>query len=169
MQCGLTALTFLGGLVSIDPDVPSTEIDKRIDWLGAILVTSGLVLIVFVLGQGEVAAQQWATPCMSGSCYIIHCIPLMLFADIIALLIIGVFLVTAFVFWERYLEKVQNTPGASDSLFTPPPLVKPSVWGRARGRFAVMLVIAFLTWCSFFGWNLWVQVMFHCHVIIHIY
>lgn len=63
MQCGLTALCFIGGLVSIDPDVHSTEADRRVDWLGAALVTSGLVLVVFVLGQGEVALQRWATPC----------------------------------------------------------------------------------------------------------
>lgn len=63
MQCGLTALCFIGGLVSIDPDVRSTEADRRVDWLGVALVTSGLVLVVFVLGQGEVALQQWATPC----------------------------------------------------------------------------------------------------------
>ncbi|KAF9456825.1 major facilitator superfamily domain-containing protein [Collybia nuda] len=142
MQAGLTAFCFIGGLMSIDPDKPSTEVDRRTDWLGAALVTVGLVLIVFVLGQGEVAPQQWATP------------------YIIALLIVGVFLIVVFVFWQRYLEKVQNTPNAPYSLWTPPPLMKISVWGRARGRFAVMLIVAFLTWCSFFAWNLWVQLYY---------
>lgn len=63
MQAGITAICFIGGVMSIDPDVPSTEVDRRTDWIGAALVTVGLVLIVFVLGQGEVAPQQWATPC----------------------------------------------------------------------------------------------------------
>lgn len=51
----------------MDADVPSEEKDKRIDWIGAGLVTSGLVFIVFVLGQGELAEQRWATGCTSDS------------------------------------------------------------------------------------------------------
>lgn len=56
-------LCFVGGLVSIDDDIPSEEVDKRVDWIGAFLVTAGLVLIVFVLSQGELAPQKWSTPC----------------------------------------------------------------------------------------------------------
>ena len=62
-------LCFIGGLVSIDKDVPSEEVDKRIDWVGSFLVTAGLVLIVFVLSQGELAPDKWATPC---TCYSMH-------------------------------------------------------------------------------------------------
>ena len=60
---GLVFTILLCGLYSIDPDLPSQETDKRVDWIGAFLVTTGLVLIVFVFGQGEVAPRQWATPC----------------------------------------------------------------------------------------------------------
>lgn len=47
------------------PDQVSTAVDKRMDWLGAFLVTAGLaiIIIVFVLSDGEVAPKQWATPC----------------------------------------------------------------------------------------------------------
>ena len=38
---------------------------RRVDWIGAALVTSGLVLITFVLGQGELAPDGWRTPCTS--------------------------------------------------------------------------------------------------------
>ena len=65
MLGGLCFMCFLGGLMSIDNDVPSEEVDKRIDWLGALLSTGGLVLIVFVLSQGDLAPQGWATPCKS--------------------------------------------------------------------------------------------------------
>lgn len=41
------------------------EEDRRVDWLGAFLVTAGLVLVVFVLSDGEVAPRQWATACKS--------------------------------------------------------------------------------------------------------
>jgi hypothetical protein len=55
----------VGGFVAIDPDQPSEEEDKRIDWFGAFLVTAGLVQIVFALSQGQVAPKKWATPCIS--------------------------------------------------------------------------------------------------------
>lgn len=61
LSTGLTAAVMILGLFSIDPDLPSTEVDQRIDWLGAFLVTAGLVLIVFVLSNGQIVG--WKTPC----------------------------------------------------------------------------------------------------------
>lgn len=63
MLAGLIVIGLVCGLASIDPDVSSTESDRRIDWIGAGLVTAGLVLIVFVLAQGEIAPKRWSTPC----------------------------------------------------------------------------------------------------------
>ncbi|KAF9456822.1 major facilitator superfamily domain-containing protein [Collybia nuda] len=146
LECGMTVLCFIGGLISIDKDLPSTEIDRRVDWIGALLVTAGLVLIVFVLGQGELAPQRWATP------------------YIIAILIIGVLFVIIFIWWQWYLEKIQNTSSAPYSLWTPPPLMKLSLWGRARGRFAVMMCIAFLAWCAFLSWNFWVILYYQSYI-----
>ncbi len=51
------------GFWAIPKDEPSTELDKRVDWLGAFLVTAGLTLIIFVLSDGEVAPNKWATSC----------------------------------------------------------------------------------------------------------
>jgi hypothetical protein len=62
-MAGISFLCAFGGLLLVDPDVPSTEKDRRVDWVGAFLVTSGLILLVFVLGQGEVAPDGWKTPC----------------------------------------------------------------------------------------------------------
>lgn len=62
LSAGLSALCVLGALASFDPDKTSSEADARVDWIGAILVTSGLVLIVFVLGQATTAG--WKSPCM---------------------------------------------------------------------------------------------------------
>ncbi|KAF8149117.1 major facilitator superfamily domain-containing protein [Crassisporium funariophilum] len=142
LLCGLTVLCLLGGFFSIDNDVPSQEADKRVDWLGAFLVTAGLVLIVFVLGQGEIAPQKWATP------------------YIIALLILGVILLSCFLYWQHYLEKVQDDPTAPYSVFTPPPLMRLSIWTRANGRFAAMMAIAFTNWCCFLAWTFWVQLYY---------
>ena len=54
----------IGGAFSIDPDQPSTEIDKRVDYIGAFLVTAGLTLIIFVLSDGSIAPRGWSTSCM---------------------------------------------------------------------------------------------------------
>lgn len=63
LTSGLCLLAMAAGFYSIPPDHVSTEVDKRVDWLGAFLVTAGLVLIVFVLSDGEIAPNQWATSC----------------------------------------------------------------------------------------------------------
>lgn len=85
--------------------------------------------------------------------------------DIIALLIVGVICLVLFILWERYLENVQNHPKAVFSRWTPPPLMKLSIWGRAKGRFAVMMAIAFLNWSSFLRWDL----SSHAHYYIGLY
>ena len=54
----------IGGAFSIDPDQPSTEVDQRVDYIGALLVTTGLTFIIFVLSDGSIAPLGWSTPCM---------------------------------------------------------------------------------------------------------
>ena len=59
----LAAVCIIGGIISFDPDDISPETDARVDWIGAILVTGGLVLTVLVLGQAPTVG--WKTPCAS--------------------------------------------------------------------------------------------------------
>lgn len=93
----------MGGLAFIDKDLPSTESDRRVDWIGALLVTAGLTLIVFVLSDGEIAPNGWQTSCERvGQCNVFV---LILASDIIALLVLGVALVLAFLLWQYYLER----------------------------------------------------------------
>lgn len=142
LAAGLSALTLCGGALTMPPDKVDLEADRRVDWIGAALVTAGLVLIVFVLGQGEIAPQRWKTP------------------YIIASLIIGVLLVAAFLAWEHHLEKALDDPNRPKSIWTPPPLMKLSLWARANGRVAVVLAIAFLNWAGFLSWSLWAQLYY---------
>ncbi|KAK7450578.1 hypothetical protein VKT23_012887 [Stygiomarasmius scandens] len=175
LSSALTFVSLVGAIFSFDADKPSTEPDQRVDWLGAFLVTAGLVLIIFVLGQGEVAPRQWATP------------------YIIVLLILGVALTVLFILWQYHLERVhdmfvgplhtnagiesspnsacptpikprdwpseQSLPSWSRCLLkfapNPPPLMKLSLWTRAHGRAAAVMTIAFLNWCCFMGFNYW--------------
>ncbi|KAH6911804.1 efflux protein [Coprinopsis sp. MPI-PUGE-AT-0042] len=147
LMAGMTFLSFLCGIFCIRKDTPLPPgVDKRIDWLGTALVTAGLVLIVFVLGQGELAPQKWKTP------------------YIIALLILGVILVAAFLYWQHYLEKVMDDPKAPYSILTPPPLMKISIWKRGNGGFAAMMAIAALEWCCFIAWTFWMQLYYQNYV-----
>ena len=84
------------------------------------------------------------------------------YIDIIALLVVGVFLLVAFVWWQWYLERVHTSEDrtALTSRWTPPPLMKLSVWGLAKGRIAVMFWIGFLEWFSFNSFSFWQQVLF---------
>ncbi|AEO66649.1 uncharacterized protein THITE_2114877 [Thermothielavioides terrestris NRRL 8126] len=56
-----------------------------VDWLGAVLVTSGLLALLFALTEGNVVG--WRTPWVS------------------VLIIVALVLVALFVVWQRYLEK----------------------------------------------------------------
>ncbi|KAG2354800.1 major facilitator superfamily-domain-containing protein [Suillus spraguei] len=61
LAAAFSAFTGVSGLISFDADVPSSEVVKRVDWIGMSLVTIGLVLVVFVLGQGEIASDDIIT------------------------------------------------------------------------------------------------------------
>lgn len=145
LMSGLSLVVFLGGWLSFDADVVDKEGDRRIDWLGAFLITTGLVLIIFVLSDGSIAPHGWKT------------------SFIIALLVIGVVLVALFIVWQLYLERLQDRAVGENALtsrWTPPPLVKLSVWKRANGRMSVMLLIGFLEWASFLSFAFWVQLYY---------
>ncbi|KZP33385.1 MFS general substrate transporter [Athelia psychrophila] len=142
LSTGLSAATLLLGLFSIHADLPPAETDRRIDWLGALLVTTGLILIMFVLSEAEIVG--WKTP------------------YIIALLIVGVICVASFILWEQHLETVHKThpDKALKSKWTPPPLMKLSIWGRAKGSFAAIMCIALFNWSCFDAWAFWAQLYY---------
>ena len=68
VSAGIAALIAVGGLLTVDPDQPSEEKDKRVDWIGSALITCGLILIIFVLSDGAISPRGWRTPCES------HCL-----------------------------------------------------------------------------------------------
>ncbi|KAK1232622.1 hypothetical protein PQX77_004242 [Marasmius sp. AFHP31] len=146
LATGLTVASLALGLIAFDRDPPSTERDRRIDWIGALLSTAGFTLIVFVLGQGEVARpSQWGTP------------------YIIALLVVGVALIVTFVLWQWFLERVHDGKRSrpqSGWIPTPPPLMRVSLWSRANGKVAVVMGIQFLLSCGFLGWAYWTQLFY---------
>ncbi|KAI9433579.1 MFS general substrate transporter [Lactarius indigo] len=139
------AWTILGFFV-FEEDEPSTEEDRRVDWIGAALITAGLVLIVFVLSDSPSARKGWKNP------------------HIIALFVVGVLLVIVFVAWQYYLERRLENPDLPRTLWTAPPLMKPSMWTRAHGRFAVMQIIACVNSAAFACWLVWVQLYYQTYL-----
>lgn len=150
-QAGLSALIFVLAILTMERDTHHLDptLDRRVDWLGAFLVTSGLVILTFSLGDGETAKpSQWKTP------------------YIIALLVLGVLLLGAFVWWEHLLgqseaaflgkaadpEKASTEEGTKRRSFLVPPLLRLSLFKRAKGRLAVVLVVVFFVWAGFTGW-----------------
>ena len=71
-------------------------------------------------------------------------------------------MVALFLFWENHLERALEDPSRTPSLWTPPPLMRLSLWTRAKGRMAVILAIAFLNWSGFISWSFWAQVCAGC-------
>lgn len=80
-------------------------------------------------------------------------------SDIIALLIVGVIFVALFLLWQYYLEKRFDDDNSTYSVFTPPPLMRISLWTRAHGRLGAVMLVAFTTWCCFQSWLYWIQVL----------
>lgn len=154
---GLSVLCIIGALLFVEPDTPSAEQDKRVDWLGAFFVTSGLTLVVFALSEGEVAPHQWRTPCKlihsMGSNISENGLICLLSLDIIALLVTGAAFIGLFLLWQWYLER----PAARNtySKWIPPPLMKLSLWGRGNGKFAVMQCIVLCLMSAFQSWMFW--------------
>ncbi|EJU05737.1 hypothetical protein DACRYDRAFT_20129 [Dacryopinax primogenitus] len=126
VMAGIGALTLIGAWFSFPPDAPLAE-DRRVDWTGALLITVGLVLFTFVLGQGEIAPQGWRTP------------------YIIALLVVGLMMIFLFILWEYHVEFRTSRP----------PLMRLSLWARAGGRFAAVQLIGFLAWSAFATFSFW--------------
>ncbi|KAJ8501416.1 hypothetical protein ONZ45_g12147 [Pleurotus djamor] len=139
---GIASCCLIGGVFTIDSDIPSTEKGGRVDWIGAALVTTGLTLVTFVLSEGELAEDKWATP------------------YIIVLMIFGVIFMVVFFFWQARLERIQDDPTYPRSWLTPPPIMKVSLWTRAKGRIAAVMWIAALTFCVFRSWQYWVQLYY---------
>ena len=76
------------------------------------------------------------------------------------MLISGLLFTFTFLCWQYHLERVQTDAHSYNPIFTPPPLLKLSIWRRANGRFAAMMVIAFSNWSSFLAWIFWVQLFY---------
>ncbi|KAK0619997.1 major facilitator superfamily-domain-containing protein [Immersiella caudata] len=88
---------------------------KSVDWIGAFLITAGLLALLFALTEGNVVG--WATPWIS------------------VLIVVSVILVTLFIFWQRHLE---NTGKRA-------PIMKVSIFKSMRFSAAMMTMALFFS------------------------
>lgn len=144
---GMTLIAAAAVFLIVPKDRRDKDVDRRVDWIGAALVTASLVCLLFVLAQGEVASNGWATGCECLAPFTNACADSCL--DIIALLVLSVIGIGCFVAWEYHLE--QRT--------TFPPLMRLTLWTRAKGRFAVMQLVGFFTWIAFMSWGYWATLL----------
>lgn len=128
---GTAATTGVVGYLVIIPD-RHLDPDKRVDWIGALLVTCGLVLLQFSISYGPSASNGWKTGCelLLGLADVV---------DIIALIIISVLLIAAFFVWEHHVEKRT----------TRPPLMSLALWTRSKGKLAAVYLIGGISWMGF--------------------
>ncbi|WWC90121.1 uncharacterized protein L201_005054 [Kwoniella dendrophila CBS 6074] len=119
----ITGLGLLGTIMAIFiiPSDGTHTKDKHVDWPGAILSTVGLVFFSFAISGAQSAPEGWKTD------------------YILALLVIGVFLIIAFFFWEHHVAT--KTPHS--------PMMRLALWTRAKGRLAVLYLTGFLAMMGF--------------------
>ncbi|KAI0087285.1 efflux transporter [Irpex rosettiformis] len=139
---GLSLMAFVGGLAFIDNDVSYQDIERRVDWLGGLLVTTGLVFICFALSDGPIAPDGFKT------------------SFVIALLVVGATFIVVFLLWQGYLERLHESPEIAQAWWTPPPLMKVTVWTRSNWRMTAILWIAFFEWSSFQASSFWAQLYY---------
>jgi hypothetical protein len=115
------AISVLGIIVIPPPPPAVTQAleggDRKsaasVDWIGAFLVTVGLLLLLFALTEGNVVG--WSTPWVS------------------ALIVVSLLIVAAFVFWQRHLENGGSRP----------PLVKVSLFRNLRFSAVMLIMCVF--------------------------
>nr|XP_018264134.1 uncharacterized protein I303_04014 [Kwoniella dejecticola CBS 10117]OBR86292.1 hypothetical protein I303_04014 [Kwoniella dejecticola CBS 10117] len=131
LLAGFGVIPIITGFFFIPKDdnhFPTLNAHRRIDWIGAVLVTIGLSLLLFSITQAGLMEKGWTTPY----------IPPIFSASIILILIFG--------WWEYELE---NRPFRTNDI---PPIVRLSIFTRHKGKISAILGIAFFDWMGVCGW-----------------
>jgi hypothetical protein len=146
--------------LAIDPDRHHLDpnLDQRVDWIGAALITSGLVLFTFAIGDGETAVRGWRTGCEHTVSFFQSRGRFQIadpYTDIIATLILSLVLIAVFIYWEYVLDQEAALPSGQSRRARP--LVSLKLFARANGRLAVMQTMAFFVWAGFCSWMFYAQ------------
>ncbi|CAD0113178.1 unnamed protein product [Aureobasidium uvarum] len=85
-------------IIPIPPPRPDAELKKSVDWIGAFLVTVGVLVLLFALAEGNVVG--WSKPYIP------------------VLIVLSILFIVAFVVWQLYLEqRTERRPLMKITLF----------------------------------------------------
>lgn len=116
------------------PIISEQEDNKQMDWIGALLSISGLVIFTFALTDAQATPQGWRSP------FLPPLIPL------------SIFLLIGFYYWELrlhrfsieyYSKSVEDRSGKAPA----PPLLSPEIWKSPH--LIEILAIVFMGWSGF--------------------
>lgn len=120
----------------INEHVVEQEDNKKMDWIGALLSISGLVIFTFALADAQATPEGWKTS------YIPPLIPL------------SIFLLVSFYFWELRLYRLTleyYSKSIGDRIahgtIPPPPLLSPEI--LKSPHLIEILAIVFMGWSGF--------------------
>lgn len=118
IMAGLISVTSFFVIPPPPPSVVQRQSGKKrsagsVDWIGAVLVTVGLLLLLFSLTEGNVVG--WSTPWIP------------------VLIVVSVLIIVAFFFWQRHLEKRGKQA----------PLVKVSMFHNLRFSAVMLVMCLF--------------------------
>ncbi|KIR25572.1 efflux protein [Cryptococcus deuterogattii LA55] len=148
---GLSLFPVVGGVFSIPPE-PSKKDNgnRRVDWMGAFLITAGLSLFSFALTQSGLVEKGWRTPCKSSHILIMRLVSNIL-SDIPVVLVISILLIVLYGFWEHFVEKKTSIP----------PLSRLVIFSRRQWKVTAILVVSFFAYVPIAGWmyltTIWFQ------------
>ncbi|WVQ71492.1 hypothetical protein IAR50_001030 [Cryptococcus sp. DSM 104548] len=135
VDAGLALPSLVGGvfLIPAEPARRDSVTNRKIDWVGAFLVTAGLSLFSFALTQSGVTTKGWSDPYIP------------------VVLVVGLLLIVVYGFWEHWLAKNSSTP----------PLTHLSIFTRQNWKVTFILIVAFFAYIPISGWlyltTIWFQ------------
>jgi Na+/melibiose symporter-like transporter len=104
-----------------------------VDWIGGVLITVGILLLLFALTQGNVVG--WSTPWIP------------------TLVVVAILIIAAFAFWQRYLQnKGGKKPLMKITIFKnrqySAGLTMMFLFFAAFNNFLIILTYWYVDWCA---------------------
>jgi len=130
--CSASAICVcVSATLSIPKDKPRGEEERSIDWIGAILIITGLTALTFSLGISS--REGWGR--------VVVLLPF----------IASIILLANFVFWQHLLEKRMNQFLLLGEGWAKPtqPILKLDLFRRDHHKFSVVLIVVCLLWFGF--------------------
>ncbi|MBW0498424.1 hypothetical protein O181_038139 [Austropuccinia psidii MF-1] len=109
---------------------------NSIDWLGGLLIISGLILMTYALASSS--KDGWGRP------------------RILAPFFLSLLILSCFVYWQNHLEtkvKTLSTIGPDSEKSSIEPILKLSLFTRQNGTFSVVLLVVAFLWFGFVAQN----------------